>query len=179
LIHLGDLSRYRETELKHQERNWGPAVGYYNLAIRILPKSGVAHNQQAVVALADGNHLRAIYHLYRSLCAELPHPSARGNLELEFKKIIAAWDRGEPLVKKELKDGTGANRALTSWFVRLHSKCYKGVDFPQHEELENEVISQLACELKEGHNEGRLQTIVLINVAAQYWATRRLHGKSS
>ena len=77
LIRLGDLSRYRETELVAKDRNWGPAIGYYDLAMVIYPASGASHNQLAVIALADGNHLRATYHLYRALSAHEPHPSAR------------------------------------------------------------------------------------------------------
>ena len=177
LIHLGDLSRYREMELKGTERNWGPAVGYYGLAVRIYPDSGIAHNQQAVVALADGNHLRATYHLYRSLSVKQPHPAAKDNLELEFKKIVAAWDRGELISSKDARDSSGASKALISWFVRLHSKCYRGKEFTEHNELENEVLSQLSTELKERCLEGKLHMLVIINVAAQYFAGSQLRGK--
>ena len=38
LIRLGDLSRYRTTELEDPDkRRWGPAVGYYSLAGEIWP----------------------------------------------------------------------------------------------------------------------------------------------
>jgi hypothetical protein len=40
LIRLGDLSRYRESELVSKDRNWGPAIGYYDLASVINPASG-------------------------------------------------------------------------------------------------------------------------------------------
>jgi hypothetical protein len=171
LIRLGDLSRYRETELvSGKERNWGPAIGYYDLAGIIYPESGASHNQLAVIALADGNHLRATYHLYRALSAQEPRPGSKGNLELEFKKVLSAWARGE-LIPRE--DAGVPGKALTHWFVYLHAQCYKGLDFQEHDELENEVLSQLAVDLKERSLEGTLQKFVLINIAAEELAKDR------
>ncbi|EED13012.1 conserved hypothetical protein [Talaromyces stipitatus ATCC 10500] len=171
LIRLGDLSRYRETELvSGKERNWGPAIGYYDLASIIYPASGASHNQLAVIALADGNHLRATYHLYRALSAQEPRPGSKGNLEIEFKKVLSAWARKE-LIPRE--DAGIPGKALTPWFVYLHAQCYKGLDFPEHDELENEVLSQLAVDLKERSLEGTLQKFVLINIAAEELAKTR------
>ncbi|GIJ85525.1 hypothetical protein Asppvi_004384 [Aspergillus pseudoviridinutans] len=164
LIRLGDLSRYRETELVSKDRNWGPAIGYYDLAIAIFPASGASHNQLAVIALADGNHLRATYHLYRALAAQEPHPSAKGNLEIEFRKVRHAWRKRE-LIRPE--DAGIPGRALAPWFVYLHAQCYKGNDFPEHDELESEVLNQLAVDLKERSLEGTLQKFCLVNIAAE------------
>ena len=74
LIHLGDLSRYRETELvdKDKERNWGPAKGYYDLAAEIYPDSGGAHNQLAVISREDGDHFRSVYTSTARLRASCP-----------------------------------------------------------------------------------------------------------
>lgn len=174
IIQLGDLSRYRELQRQEKDRNWSYAVGYYGLATSILPESGISHNQQAVIALADGSHFRATYHLYRSLATKDPHPLAKNNLELEFKKVIQAWDKGELIGRQANREGNGANRALISWFVRLHSKCYRGEEFAGHDELENEVLSQLAVELKERSLDGLLQKFVLINIAAEYFASEQL-----
>ncbi|KAL1968992.1 hypothetical protein VTN77DRAFT_826 [Rasamsonia byssochlamydoides] len=177
LIRLGDLSRYRETELvAGKNRNWGPAIGYYDLASVINPNSGASHNQLAVIALADGNHLRATYHLYRALSAQEPHPTSKGNLEIEFRKIMNAWAKRE-LIPRE--DAGIPGKALTPWFVYLHAQCYKGVDFPEHDELENEVLSQLAVDLKERSLEGTLQKFVLINIAAEDFARARSNGEST
>ncbi|KAL2001059.1 hypothetical protein VTN02DRAFT_2296 [Thermoascus thermophilus] len=176
LIRLGDLSRYRETELVSKGRNWGPAIGYYDLASVIHPASGASHNQLAVIALADGNHLRATYHLYRALAAKEPHPTSKGNLEIEFRKIMNAWAKRE-LIPRE--DAGIPGRALTPWFVYLHAQCYKGIDFPEHDELENEVLSQLAVDLKERSLEGTLQKFCLINIAAEDFARVRSNGEST
>ncbi|PWY70230.1 hypothetical protein BO70DRAFT_343761 [Aspergillus heteromorphus CBS 117.55] len=153
LIRLGDLSRYRETELVEKNRNWGPAIGYYDLATLIYPSSGASHNQLAVIALADGNHLRATYHLYRALAAQEPHPSARGNLEIEFRKVMNAW------AKREL--------------IPPEDAGIPGVDFPEHDELESEVLNQLAVDLKERSLEGTLQKFCLINIAAEEFSRTR------
>lgn len=176
IIQLGDLSRYRELQRQEKDRNWSYAVGYYGLATSIYPDSGISHNQQAVIALADGSHFRATYHLYRSLATKEPHPLAKNNLELEFKKVVQAWDKGELIGRQANREGSGANRALISWFVRLHSKCYKGEEFTGHDELENEVLSQLAVELKERSLDGLLQKFALINIAAEYFASEQLRG---
>ena len=174
LIRLGDLSRYRETELVSKDRNWGPAIGYYDLAMIIYPASGMSHNQLAVIALADGNHLRATYHLYRALAAQEPHPSARSNLEIEFRKVKSAWAKQE-LIRPE--DAGVPGRALAPWFVYLHAQCYNGTDFPEHDELESEVLNQLAVDLKERSLEGTLQKFCLINIAAEDFSRKRSNGK--
>jgi hypothetical protein len=179
LIQLGDLSRYRESELgDDKNRNWGPAKGYYDLAAEIYPDSGHSHNQLAVVAREDGNHFRAVYHLYRSLATKQPWPQTKGNLELEFKKIVNAWDKGELIKKRNPSDNANPGNALIAWFVRLHSKCYKGEDFKEHDELEGEVLSHLAIELKEHSLDSILQKIILINLSAEYFATVQMRGTS-
>lgn len=174
LIRLGDLSRYREAELVSKDRNWGPAIGYYDLASVIYPASGASHNQLAIIALADVNHLRATYHLYRALSAQEPHPSAKGNLEIEFKKVMNAWAKRE-LIRPE--DAGIPGRALAPWFVYLHAQCYKGTDFPEHDELEAEVLSQLAVDIRERSLEGTLQKFCLVNIAAEAFARVRATGK--
>ena len=179
LVRLGDLSRYRESELAGKEYNWGPAIGYYVLANTLYPASGAPHNQLAVIARADAHHLRATYHLYRALAVEEPHPAARSNLEIEFKKIHEAWEKGDLIVNHPQGDGHGPGKALVGWFMRLHARCYSGIDFAQHDELENEILSQLTIELKERSLEGTLNKLVLINLAAEYFAGVRLRSKWS
>jgi hypothetical protein len=180
LIHLGDLSRYRATELveKDKERNWGPAKGYYGLAAELYPDSGHAHNQLAVISREDGDHFRSVYHLYRSLASKLPYPQAQSNLETEFKRILAAWDKGQLINAHKSSDGTNAGRALIVWFVRLHSRIYKGEEFAAHDELEGEVLSHLAIELKERPLDSILPKIILVNLAAEHFATVQMQGTS-
>jgi hypothetical protein len=179
LIQLGDLSRYRETELvdKDKERNWGPAKGYYDLAAEIYPDSGHAQNQLAVVAREDGDHFRCVYHLYRSLASKEPHPNAKSNLGTEFKRVIAAWEKGQLINNHKSSDGN-TGRALIAWFIRLHSKLYKGEEFAAHDELEGEVLSHLAIEIKERPLDSILTKIILINLASEYFATVQMQGEN-
>ncbi|KAG9191469.1 hypothetical protein G6011_10203 [Alternaria panax] len=179
LIQLGDLSRYRETELveKNKDRNWGPAKGYYDLAAEIYPDSGHAPNQLAVIAREDGDHFRCVYHLYRSLASKEPYPSAKANLATEFKRVITAWDNGQLINNHKSADGN-TGRALIAWFIRLHSKLYKGEEFAAHDELEGEVLSHLAIELKERPLDSVLSKIILINMSAEYFATVQLQSEN-
>ena len=173
---MGDLSRWRETQSVTKDRNWGPAIGYYNLAGLIHPSSGASHNQLAVIALVHANHLSATYHLYRALVVKEPHPTAKGNLEIEFKKIEEAWSKGELINNDLVRNSQEPGKALVGWFMRLHARCYKGHDFPEHEELESEVLSQLVVDLKERSFESTLSKLVLVNIAAQFFAGVRLQG---
>lgn len=173
---MGDLSRYRETELVVKDHNWGPAIGYYELASAIYPASGASHNQLAIIARVDANHLRATYHLYRALAVQEPPETAMGNLELEFKKIYTAWEKGELIVIRPSQNSQGPGKALVGWFMRLHARCYSGIEFTEHDELESEVLSQLAIDLKERSLEGTLNKFILINIAAEYFAGERLKG---
>jgi hypothetical protein len=178
LLRLGDLSRYRNV-IRTRDRSWDMAMAYYGLANDLYPKSGNAFNQMAVISLAEGEHLNAIYHLYRALAIEEPHPAAEGNLEIEFKKIVKDWASGgkKQVAERPDSNGTAGNAApLVSWFIRLHAKLYKGEDFPGHDELENEVLGQMTVLLKEQSLEGILDKIVLINIAAEYFAAEKLQG---
>jgi tetratricopeptide (TPR) repeat protein len=180
LLRLGDLSRYRNV-LRTKERSWDKALAYYGLANDLYPDSGNAFNQMAVISLSEGDHLNAIYHLYRSLAIKEPNPMANGNLKIEFKKISNEWKSSSS------RSNAGSSVAgvksssvaapVVSWFARLHAKLYGGEEFSGHDELENEVLGQLTVLLKEQSLEGILDKIVLINIAAEYFAAERLKGK--
>lgn len=183
LLRLGDLYRYRN-DLNTKDRSWEKANAHYGLANDLYPDSGSAFNQMAVISLADGNHLDAVYNLYRALAVKEPHPLAQSNLAIEFKKITSTWlGQGQA---KAPSAGSPTNPAINGpigsmvlWFVRLHAQLYKGEEFPNHDELENEVLSQMTVLLKEQSLEGILDRIVLINIAAEYFAGVRLGGNGA
>ena len=172
LLRLGDLSRYRNA-LRTKDRSWAPALAYYSLANDLYPDSGSAHNQMSVISLQEGNHLDGVYHIYRALAVKQPHLLARGNLELEFKKIISTWER-RPRSKPEKTDSLGA---LVNWFTLLHANFYEGVEFKTHRELENEVLSRLAFLLKQQSFGDVLEKFVLINIAAEDFASEKVRRK--
>ena len=156
-MQLGDLSRYRESELAKKEPNWSHAVGFYDLARAVLPVSGISYNQLAIVALADNNLFRAIYWIYRALSTEEPHPQADANLKRAFLKISQA-DGSEKLRSPCSK--------LTNTYLTTISKAYSKAAFADLPEIENNVILALNAELQLARPSTYLRKLVLINFAA-------------
>lgn len=177
LIYLGDLFRYRAAERLDKTPDWGPAIGYYALAASLRPSSGLAYHQQSVVAFEQGDYLRSTYYLYRAIVVAEPHPNAIANLELQFKKITAGWERGELVPKNLPHDKSASRKALVAWFVRFHSMCYKGDPFSQYEELEKEVLSRAKSELKNRSIDTILPKMMFINFAAQATAAQQFQDK--
>jgi hypothetical protein len=164
LIHLGDLSRYQETELSHKERNWGPAKGYYDLAKALDPADGQSWNQLAVISLEDNNYLRAIYHLYRSLSTTKPPPATSTNLEVTYKKILKQQKRGE-----DLTQGQSPHLAhLAATCLAYHAKCHSDIEFddPEEQELRRAFIDVFRTSLPTGQVDSTYRKICLINFAA-------------
>lgn len=177
LVYLGDLSRYRASEKLDKNPDFGPAIGYYGLAATLKPTSGLGHHQQAVVALEQRRHLRAIYHLYRAMSVRESHPNAANNLRLEFEKTNAAWDKGELIQKGPPQDPDAPKHALVGWFVRFHSMCYRGEQFRGHEELELEVLACLANVVKQRDLGDTMLRMLLVNIAAQHNAGEGFQSK--
>lgn len=179
LIHLGDLSRYRESEIdaKKKQKNWGPALGYYDLAIAIYPVSGIPYNQLAIISKSDGDHARALYHLYRAQSAPEPPPTAFANLELEFKKIREASNRDHILL--EPAEGNPLSK-LQYLFPLLHSRCFDGMNLGDYEELESQMLQEFSTGLTQLSLETNfINRVVLSNVAADFTAGDRWQGNSS
>lgn len=183
LVRLGDLSRYRETELvkKGKVHNWGPAIGYYDLAITIWPESGLPYNQLAIIAEMDDDHFSALYYLYRAFCVQEPNPTARPNIEVEMKKIQALekWHKlnwsSVALAASHKNQTLGLASKLC--FLVLHARLYKGCSFSDHEKWENDMLSCIAVDLKIGAFATNVVTrMALINIAAEFAAGERIQG---
>ncbi|KAF3900371.1 DNA/RNA binding protein [Trichophyton interdigitale] len=162
LIRLGDLGRYYQTELvDQQKKNWERATKNYSMASLVNPDSGNPFNQFAVIALAEEQHLDAVYYLYRAISAQQPHPNAHKNLTKEFKNILAGKNKAQPSIS------TDPQAVLVSSFLFLHAQCYQG-DSPEHEERENEIMHQVTVDLKENVLERPLlEKFALINIASE------------
>ncbi|KAL9014248.1 MAG: hypothetical protein Q9173_001090 [Seirophora scorigena] len=175
LVHLGDLSRYRESELggKGKDKNWGPAIGCYDLAIAIYPSAGIPYNQLAIISRSEGDHFRTLYHLYRAQCAFEPPPTAFANLELELRKVREASDRSQlNLDPKGHSDDPSAS--LERSWPSLHARCFNGNAFAEYEDLESKVLGQLATRLEEQSLEANfVNRMVLSNIAADFTAGDR------
>ncbi|OCT50665.1 hypothetical protein CLCR_06642 [Cladophialophora carrionii] len=176
LVQCGDLSRYRETELKAHLRNWGPAVGYYNKASVLKPADGRAYNQLAVIALSDQDHLRAVYHLYQAICVEMPFPQARGNLELEFKKLRVKANQGKPIAGNS--DVFKGNPYLYERFLLFHARCWEE-NPPEQEEQQMEILRLIADQIRQQPEATILRKFSLINIAAEKSAAEKVDGDPS
>ena len=176
LVQLGDLSRYRETELQAKERKWGPAKGYYDLAIALDPTSGMSYNQLAVIALTDQDHLRAVYYLYRAICVENPAPQARGNLELEFKKLRTRALQGKPISSGDA--AVEGKQELQNRFVVFHARCAES-GFAGYEDQQIEILHLLADELRERPFDTVIRKFCLINIAAEESAASKVRDDQS
>jgi hypothetical protein len=177
LGYLGDICRYRAEDKLDDTPNFGPAIGFYALAATFRPSSGLGHHQQAVIALQNKHHLRAIYHLYRAITVDEPFPLAINNLQKEVEKTNAAWVKNTLIQKGPPNDPDASKNHLVGWFVRLHSMCYSGEEFSGHNELVLEVLSRLTNVIKQRDLDGTLMRMVLINVAAQYTAGERFKSE--
>ncbi|KAK2742319.1 hypothetical protein FQN57_005407 [Myotisia sp. PD_48] len=155
LIRLGDLGRYYQTELYDQpKKNWDRAIQNYSLASLVYPSSGLPYNQFALIALAEDDHLSAIYYLYRALCTKEPHPNARKNLTKEFKKVLT------PSVKE------GIPPHLLS-FITFHAQFFHGGPLDS-DKVVNEILSHVAQSLRgESLSSSLLQKISILNIAAE------------
>ncbi|KIX10076.1 uncharacterized protein Z518_01157 [Rhinocladiella mackenziei CBS 650.93] len=176
LVQLGDLSRYREMELQTKERNWGPAKGYYDLAIKLNPTLGMAYNQLAVIALTDQDHLRSVYYLYRAISVEDPPRQANGNLELKFKKIRTRSSQGEPISSGDAP--AEASRNLHERFLLFHAHCLEK-DFVASDDQQDEILELLADELRERPFDTIIRKFCLINIAAEECAAKKVQGDPS
>ncbi|OAL35497.1 hypothetical protein AYO20_05116 [Fonsecaea nubica] len=176
LVQLGDLSRYRETELQTNRRNWGPAVGYYNKAATLNPTDGRSYHQLAVVALADEDHLRAVYYLYRAICVENPAPQAKKNLDLECKKLRSKSNQGKPISNAALV--VEGCRDLHDRFLIFHASCL-GDDPDDQKDQQIEILRLLEDQIRDRSEVSILRKLVLVNLAAEKSATQNVKGTRS
>ena len=173
-MQCGDLSRYRETELKSDSRNWGPAVGYYNKAAVLDPTDGKAYNQLAVIAREDGDYLRAVYHLYQANCVETPFPQAQGNLRLQFKKLRDRSKQRKPVTDNP--DAFIGRRNLYEEFLLFHARSWDK-NTQDEDESQSRILRLLAEEIREQPEATILRKFSLINIAAQKTAAENVGGK--
>lgn len=130
-----------------------------------------------MIAFEQGDYLRSTYFLYRSINVDEPHPNAIPNLELQFKKITNAWQKGDLVPKSSPQDPVASRKALVSWFIRFHSLSYNGQQYPGYDELEREVLSRTASEIKHQTLDGIFSKMAMINFCAQATAGKQFEAK--
>ncbi|GAB1320179.1 Nonsense-mediated mRNA decay factor [Madurella fahalii] len=166
LIYLGDLARYR-TLLRPKDRKWEGALAYYFLANDLIPESGYGHHQCGVIYVEAEDHLQVVYHFYRAMVCDMPHPNAPANLEREFRDL-------------QKRKGGEIKHALATWFVKLHAFYYQGKEFAERKELESEVDHRLALAMKSGTGLGSetdLLKIILVNITAYAISQEKIRAK--
>lgn len=168
LLHLGDISRWRD-KARPRPDGLQTAMLFYELAHDLNPRSGAAHHQLGI--MMEGKHLHVVYHLYRSVAVENPHPNALPNLEQEFKKL------SQPTTPGRRSGPPDPDEAFSNWFTKLHARSYKGEQFSQ--ELEDEVIHRLEIALKKPYALPVLLKMVLINIAAYHVAKYKINKEYS
>ena len=178
-MHLGDLSRYRESEIgvKDKKKNWRPAIGYYDLAIEISPSSGTPHTQLAIIARMENDHIRTLYHLYRAQIAYEPQPGAINNLDRELKMLrVSLKPAGFPV---DTSDPTGSPPTYLKRCLPLLHSYYFGVSVSQdYNQVEGRALRHLSKGLKERTLDTELvNMIVLSNIAADIAAGDRWQGR--
>jgi protein SMG7 len=167
---LGDLSRYR-SQAQQKVPTYEAALTYYGLAHDLNPKSGHAHHQMGIVYLGERKHLDMIYHFYRAWAIQEPHPNAQPNLESEFKSLL------QPSPANRRSGPPDPQEAFVTWFAKLHARIYQGEPFPQHQELEDEVIHRLEMAAKAPNTYAVLLKMILVNIAAYHVVTFKIKGK--
>lgn len=178
IIYLGDLSRWRETELNLKERNWGPAKGYYNLALSFDPAEGACYNQLAVIALHTDDHVGAVYNLHRAFAVSPPFPMATENLKVEFEKVL----RLNIEESYGLMDRSGDDivSTLGKRFLAFHAHCYmKPYDFVAFQQKASDILGMIALcfeDTKPGAFDHLLQRACLINITAEHLAKKGIEG---
>lgn len=157
LIKCGDLSRYRELELSHKERNWGPAKGYYECAMELDPTSGHAFNQMIVIAHADEDHFRTLYYVYRALAMPNRFPDAKGNLAVAFKKL----NKGIKAAKVDTRLGDSEVP-----FLEFHRKSYMTENHATIQTEMDDLISKLEAAVISEPCNSSLRKLCIINIVA-------------
>ena len=166
LIRIGDLSRYRSTELA--ENKWEAASKCYAQATRIFPSIGTAWNSLAVLSKQQDDHLAAIYYVYRSLVVDEPFPDGSGNLEVGFKAV------------KRKYDNVGLFHELGVVFIALQASCYYDGAFRHHDDLQvmfKSLLSQSDSMRTDPSTTALLERMCLINVAALYYIRKSTNGE--
>lgn len=177
LIQLGDLSRWREQGHVPAEANWGPAIGFYDLASALHPSSGKPQHQLAVIAAASNSgRLRIVYHFSLSIGAIEPHPHALSNLNIEFKKILSSDKKARTTKKAPDPDTHQCLMDLSELFVILHAEVSKFQSLQEYQEAESHFLQNLRAGMKDVAAGPILSKIILIGLCGEYAALERSQG---
>ncbi|PHH53557.1 hypothetical protein CFIMG_001817RA [Ceratocystis fimbriata CBS 114723] len=135
LIALGDLARYH-LKLKGKMNLYESAVSFYSLANDLNPAIAHGHHGIGLASVEVSKHFLVVYHMYRAVVAQEPHPNAMNNLATEFSHLR------DPNASLATKDPS-PQQVLEIIFVRLHAYFFVGNEMPKRDELEQAFFRRL------------------------------------
>ncbi|KKF93073.1 Telomerase activating protein Est1 [Ceratocystis platani] len=135
LIALGDLARYH-LKLKGKMNLYESAVSFYSLANDLNPAISHGHHGIGLASVEVSKHFLVVYHMYRAVVAQEPHPNAMNNLATEFSHLR------DPNASLATKDPS-PQQVLEIIFVRLHAYFFVGNEMPKRDELEQAFFRRL------------------------------------
>ena len=136
LLYLGDLSRYQQLYSDDGEHSYSEAVRYYERASLLVPSSGNAHNQLAVLATYSEQDCVAVYHYCRSVLVKEPMYIGYTNLNIIFEKQSKLFEElkannllnSTVMIGKSSKKDEAMIRKQKQFFVcfiKLHAIIFK------------------------------------------------------
>ena len=181
LIRLGDLSRWRETLLVIKNRDWGPAIVYYDLAANINLGDGVACHKKSVIASLNGNLLDSVYWSYRSLATTKPpmfsEDKLRGHLQSATDRFNSECEGTYALSKSTESSDELQNNLILSC-LRLHAAYFLPLGPLDRRSIEDAFLHLLKVSLNRQGFEDVVGKLLIIGLAAEYTAQNRAKGKS-
>jgi hypothetical protein len=181
LVWLGDLSRWRAQDIDTGNRDWRPAVGYYDLAHQVYPISATPYLGLSNIEIDKKNWFMGLYYTHRGLSSEdLPSGTRlvfEKNLTILMKEIGVAYQ--SRAIFKAMKDAYPApgESSVLSWYLGLHSKMPVGNEIPNRNSTEREILTQLKTQIQnKSVRDTVLFKMILINIAAQDVAESHLAG---
>ncbi|ESN91761.1 hypothetical protein HELRODRAFT_96415 [Helobdella robusta] len=164
LVHLGDISRYRD--LIDQ------AQFYYKHAARLAPFNGQPYNQLAILEVQRGNKLSAVFYHMRGLALIHPFPVSEVNLMKFFNKISKdSYESRQKLASNE----------WISFFLQFHATIFLNLDLNKSEIRLNKILSTFNNNLESTSGFSGLQLIQIcaINFYQCYCLAKRVATKSN
>lgn len=119
--------------------------------------------------------MKALYHLYRAISVDDPHPRARENLKAKVKKILDQKDTNHLFPQP----GQEPSDVLEAQLAYVHASLHAVVNFQDHEKLEGEILTNLSVEMRERPIGDLLLKFTLSNIAAQHIVSNQFTGQFS
>jgi len=167
IVHLGDLSRWREQEHKTEGKEWKHAFRFYDLAVMLDSTNGKAFNMLGALHLYQHDWFTAAYFFYRAVTARTPFAKAMNSLQICYM----ATSDGPP---DEQAEGAELVPSAGPFLVHIHGRYVKGRSVSDDDQTK--VAENMILVLDEGDGK-TAHRMVLSNIAAEWIATEEWKNK--